>query len=152
MLWIKEYYLHLLLFFLEISILVTLFNQTFCHIYISEEQLRVICLDLLIAGSQTTSNVIEFALLTVLRNQRLQEKIYDEIHGTIGDEVPCWSDSYRWLFFKLYILSYVCFLLYLSGKSTLIRTNTILVKVNKYGNQFITSPYGPLCDKDFSAS
>lgn len=58
-------------------------------------QLKTVCLDLLIAGSQTTSNVLEFSLLTLLRDQKLQERIFNEIDNAIGNETPCWADSER---------------------------------------------------------
>lgn len=61
----------------------------------TEEQLKVICLDILIAGSQTTSNVLEFALLKVLRDKNIQEKIYNEIFNRIGDNMPSWTDTSR---------------------------------------------------------
>nr|QLI62166.1 cytochrome P450 17 [Streltzoviella insularis] len=70
----------------------------------TEEQLKSICLDLLIAGSQTTSNVLEFALLTVLRNKVYQEKIFDEINKTIGDETPSWMDSHRLIYTSAFLL------------------------------------------------
>ncbi|KAM3968453.1 cytochrome P450 Cyp305B1 [Aphomia sociella] len=70
----------------------------------TEEQLKTICLDLLIAGSQTTSNVLEFALLTVLRNQVIQQKIYDEITNILANEKPCWADSYRLTYTSAFLL------------------------------------------------
>ncbi|XP_047543635.1 probable cytochrome P450 305a1 [Vanessa atalanta] len=65
-------------------------NDTF-----TEEQLKVICLDILIAGSQTTSNVLEFAILKVLREKNIQEKIYNEIVNILGDNMPSWADTNR---------------------------------------------------------
>ncbi|XP_059057728.1 probable cytochrome P450 305a1 [Achroia grisella] len=73
------------------------------HTY-TEEQLKTICLDLLIAGSQTTSNVLEFALLTALRNQSIQEKIFDEITNVIGDQTPCWTDNSRLIYTSAFLL------------------------------------------------
>ncbi|XP_031767228.2 probable cytochrome P450 305a1 isoform X2 [Galleria mellonella] len=70
----------------------------------TEEQLKTICLDLLIAGSQTTSNVLEFALLTVLRNQVIQQKIYDEIIHVLGNKEPCWTDSSRLTYTSAFLL------------------------------------------------
>ncbi|RVE46694.1 hypothetical protein evm_008657 [Chilo suppressalis] len=70
----------------------------------TEEQLKVICLDLLIAGSQTTSNVLEFAFLAVLRNGSLQEKLYNEISQVLGDDVPCWADNHRLVYVSAFLL------------------------------------------------
>ncbi|XP_014366316.2 probable cytochrome P450 305a1 [Papilio machaon] len=69
----------------------------------TEEQLKTICLDVLIAGSQTTSNVLEFALLTVLRNKSMQQKIYEEINLILGDATPTWSDMSRLLYTNAFI-------------------------------------------------
>ncbi|CAG9782107.1 unnamed protein product [Diatraea saccharalis] len=70
----------------------------------TEEQLKVICLDLLIAGSQTTSNVLEFAFLVVLRNRPLQEKLFSEINKLLGDDPPCWADSHRLIYVSAFLL------------------------------------------------
>ncbi|XP_048488731.1 probable cytochrome P450 305a1 [Plutella xylostella] len=70
----------------------------------TEMQLKTVCLDLLIAGSQTTSNVLEFSLLTLLRNQKLQERIFNEIDNAIGNETPCWADSERLVFTSAFLL------------------------------------------------
>ncbi|CAH2034746.1 unnamed protein product, partial [Iphiclides podalirius] len=64
----------------------------------TEEQLKTICLDILIAGSQTTSNVLQFALLTVLRNKDMQEKLHNEISQNLVDKIPSWSDSNRLIY------------------------------------------------------
>ncbi|XP_041987465.1 probable cytochrome P450 305a1 [Aricia agestis] len=64
----------------------------------TEEQLQVICLDILIAGSQTTSNSLQFALLAALRNPSIQNRIYDEINTVLGDQTPCWEDTNRLIY------------------------------------------------------
>ncbi|XP_068632895.1 probable cytochrome P450 305a1 [Battus philenor] len=61
----------------------------------TEEQLKIICLDIIIAGFQTTSNVIEFGILTALRNKNIQQKLYDEINQVLQGETPSWSDNSR---------------------------------------------------------
>ncbi|XP_052746654.1 probable cytochrome P450 305a1 isoform X2 [Bicyclus anynana] len=70
----------------------------------TEEQLKIICLDILIAGSQTTSNVLEFAILTVLRNKVIQDKIFDEISNILGNETPSWADSSRLVYTMAFLL------------------------------------------------
>ncbi|XP_045509930.1 probable cytochrome P450 305a1 [Colias croceus] len=69
-----------------------------------EEQLKAICLDILIAGAQTTSNVLEFAILSLIRHKQIQEKVYDEIHSVIGEDTPCWNDSNRLLYTMAFLL------------------------------------------------
>nr|UUH60600.1 cytochrome P450 CYP316 [Ectropis obliqua] len=70
----------------------------------TEEQLKTVCLDLLIAGSQTTSNSLEFALLQLLRNRSIQNKIHDEIDQVLGDDMPCWADNARLVYTSAFIL------------------------------------------------
>ncbi|KAL4717637.1 hypothetical protein ACJJTC_000786 [Scirpophaga incertulas] len=72
--------------------------------FFAEEQLKGICLDLLIAGSQTTSNVIEFAFLVILRMKKIQEKIYEEIRQVLGNQTPCWADSQRLVYTSAFLL------------------------------------------------
>lgn len=64
-------------------------------LYVSEEQLKIVCLDFFIAGSQTSSNFLGFAFLKVLKSQDIQEKIFNEIDAVIGDRPPCWNDNER---------------------------------------------------------
>lgn len=72
----------------------------------AEEQLKIVCLDLLIAGTQTSSSVLGFGLLRVLKSQDLQDKIYKEIETFIGDRMPCWNDSQRLLnhFYTIWVI------------------------------------------------
>ncbi|CAB3226014.1 unnamed protein product [Arctia plantaginis] len=70
----------------------------------TEEQLKVVCLDLLIAGTQTSSSVLGFGLLRVLKSQDIQDKIYKEIDRFIGDRMPCWNDSERLAYTAAFIL------------------------------------------------
>lgn len=39
----------------------------------------MVCLDFFIAGSQTTSNTLDFALLNVLLHADVQQRIHEEI-------------------------------------------------------------------------
>lgn len=43
--------------------------------FISEEQLIAVCLDLFIAGSQTTSSTLDFAILAMARYPDVQAKL-----------------------------------------------------------------------------
>jgi len=51
----------------------------------SEEQLLVILLDLFLAGSETTSSMLSFAVLLLLKHQDIQEKVHAELDAVIGD-------------------------------------------------------------------
>lgn len=73
---------------------------------ISDEQLKVICLDLIIAGSQSTGNSLEFAILSALRNPKIQEKVHYEIDTVLGDAVPSWSDTSRLISYILFHLAF----------------------------------------------
>ncbi|KAJ0184116.1 hypothetical protein K1T71_000539 [Dendrolimus kikuchii] len=70
----------------------------------NELQLKVICLDLIIAGSHTTGNSLKFAILRVLREKRMQDLIYEEIQKHIGDNIPCWSDSVKLVYTSAFLL------------------------------------------------
>lgn len=45
------------------------------HNYFTEEQLVIVCLDIVIAGSATASNTIDFALLAMILYPQIQEKV-----------------------------------------------------------------------------
>lgn len=51
----------------------------------SEEQLLVVLLDLFLAGSETTSSMLSFVILLLLRHQDVQAKVRAEIDAVIGD-------------------------------------------------------------------
>nr|QBA57482.1 CYP305B1 [Heortia vitessoides] len=70
----------------------------------TDEQLKIVCLDLIIAGSQTTSNQLEFAFLAALRNKSLQEKLFEEINNTLQDKPPTWADIQRLPYSSAFLL------------------------------------------------
>lgn len=45
------------------------------HLFISEDQLVMICLDIFVAGSQTTSNTLDFAFLQMILHPDIQIKV-----------------------------------------------------------------------------
>lgn len=51
----------------------------------SEEQLLVILLDLFLAGSETTSSMLSFVILLLLKHQDIQAKVHAELDAVIGD-------------------------------------------------------------------
>lgn len=62
----------------------------------TERQLLAICLDLFIAGSETTSKTINFAFLYMVRDMHVQEKVHEEIDRVIGrDRLPNLDDRVK---------------------------------------------------------
>ncbi|KOB62419.1 Cytochrome P450, partial [Operophtera brumata] len=64
----------------------------------------MVCLDLLIAGAQTTGNLLEFALIHVLRNKDIQDKIYEEIEHVLGENTPSWTDLSKLIYTSAFLL------------------------------------------------
>lgn len=52
----------------------------------SEKQLLAVCLDMFIAGSETTNKSLGFLCLHIVRNQEIQEKLQEEIDRVVGRE------------------------------------------------------------------
>ncbi|XP_055709317.1 probable cytochrome P450 303a1 [Phlebotomus papatasi] len=52
----------------------------------SEKQLLAICLDMFIAGSETTSKTLGFSILNLVRDQEVQRKMQEEIDTVVGRE------------------------------------------------------------------
>uniref|UniRef100_A0A8D8Q798 Probable cytochrome P450 305a1 n=1 Tax=Cacopsylla melanoneura TaxID=428564 RepID=A0A8D8Q798_9HEMI len=50
----------------------------------TEDQLLAICLDMFIAGSETTSNTLDFAFLNMVRHPDVQAKVQKEIDAVLG--------------------------------------------------------------------
>jgi cytochrome P450 len=50
----------------------------------TEEQFIVTSLDLFTAGSETTSNTLEFGILYMILNPEVQRKVQDEIESVVG--------------------------------------------------------------------
>lgn len=59
----------------------------------SESQLLAVCMDMFMAGSETTSKSLGFAFLYLVREQGIQKKAQHEIDSVIGKErLPCLDD------------------------------------------------------------
>ena len=59
----------------------------------SEQQLLAICLDMFIAGSETTTKTTNFIFLYLVRNPYVAAKVQDEIDTVVGRErLPCLDD------------------------------------------------------------
>ncbi|KAG6454181.1 probable cytochrome P450 305a1 [Manduca sexta] len=67
------------------------------------DQLTIICLDMIIAGAQTTGNSLEFAILAALRNRNIQERMIEEIDKNIGDEPPSYTDSAKLVYTSAFL-------------------------------------------------
>lgn len=52
----------------------------------SEKQLLAVCLDMFIAGSETTNKSLGFLMLHIVRNQEIQIKMQEEIDRVVGRE------------------------------------------------------------------
>lgn len=61
----------------------------------TDEELQVICLDLLEAGVETVSNTAVFMLLHVVRDQKIQKRLQQEIDMEIGSRQPSLTDRNR---------------------------------------------------------
>lgn len=61
-----------------------------------DEELQVVCLDLLEAGMETVSNTAVFMLLHIVCNDDVQRRLHDEIDDVIGPQrSPALSDRTR---------------------------------------------------------
>lgn len=59
----------------------------------SEKQLLAVCLDMFVAGSETTTKTIGFAFLHLVREQNVQDKVQAEIDLVVGQSrLPCLED------------------------------------------------------------
>ncbi|XP_077291982.1 methyl farnesoate epoxidase-like [Arctopsyche grandis] len=66
-------------------------NTTFTN-----NQLHVVCLDFLQAGSDTTGNTLEFLIFYLTQNQEVQQKVYMEIDQVVGKcAQPNYEDRLR---------------------------------------------------------
>jgi len=62
----------------------------------SEQQLLVILLDLFLAGSETTSSMLSFVILHLLKHQDVQDKVHAELDSVIGDREIHFEDKKRY--------------------------------------------------------
>lgn len=53
----------------------------------------MVCLDLFLAGSQTTSNSLDFAFLMMLANPKMQKKVQTELDEVLVNRMPCLEDK-----------------------------------------------------------
>lgn len=58
----------------------------------SEKQLLAVCMDMFMAGSETTSNTLSFCFLYLILNSHVQKKAQAEIDAILGDRPPSLDD------------------------------------------------------------
>lgn len=61
----------------------------------SEEQLLVVLLDLFLAGSETTSSMLSFVILSLLKHEDVQAKVRAEIDTVVGDREVHLTDRHK---------------------------------------------------------
>ncbi|KAF4519027.1 hypothetical protein B566_EDAN001612, partial [Ephemera danica] len=62
----------------------------------TDDQLVMVCLDMFVAGSTTTSNSLSFALLYLSRYPKVQIKIQQELDEVLGaEQLPTLADQNR---------------------------------------------------------
>ncbi|XP_045450914.1 farnesoate epoxidase-like [Melitaea cinxia] len=71
---------------------------------LTDEELQVICLDLLEAGVETVSNTAVFMLLHVVRDQKIQKRLQQEIDMEIGSRQPSLTDRNRMVYTEAVLL------------------------------------------------
>jgi len=93
-------------------------NQTQEFNHYTDEQFMIVSFDLFVAGAETTSNTLEFAILYMILNPQVQKKVQEEIDSVLGkDQRPTLADKARYRvlpciypFTFLYCFSYAFYL------------------------------------------
>lgn len=68
----------------------------------SEKQLLAVCLDLFIAGSETTNKSVGFLFLHMIRNQTIQARMREEIDRVVGrDRLPTLEDRPKYVCLRI---------------------------------------------------
>lgn len=60
---------------------------------ITDDQLVMICVDLFIAGSQTTANTLDFLFLFMMTHPEVQKKVQQELDDVLMNKAPCLEDK-----------------------------------------------------------
>jgi hypothetical protein len=87
-------------FLLQLSVYLTMVHSL-C-VFFAVEQLLFLCTDLFIAGSDTTSGTLSFALMYMVLCPEIQAKVQKELDDVVGRErLPSLSDKAKQVFFVL---------------------------------------------------
>ncbi|KAL6425593.1 hypothetical protein ACFW04_009618 [Cataglyphis niger] len=79
-----------------IDVYLTVLNSKDCSDTFSESQLLAICVDLFVAGSETTSKALGFGFLYLILFPQVQRKAHEEIDKVLGrDRFPTLADRPR---------------------------------------------------------
>lgn len=71
----------------------------------SEKQLLAVCLDMFLAGSETTTKSLGTAYLNIIRNPQIQKKLQEEIDVVVGrDRLPVVEDRPKYLYSKFVVI------------------------------------------------
>lgn len=74
----------------------------------SEKQLLAVCLDMFIAGSETTNKSMGFLMLHIVRNPDIQQKMQEEIDRVIGRErLPTLEDRPKYVVVDSHLKSFL---------------------------------------------
>ncbi|XP_071574956.1 probable cytochrome P450 303a1 [Temnothorax nylanderi] len=87
------------------DVYLTVLNSRHCSDTFSESQLLAICVDLFIAGSETTSKALGFGFLNLILYPQVQKKAHEEIDRVIGrDRFPTLADKPRMPYVQAIVL------------------------------------------------
>lgn len=71
----------------------------FMLLLLLEDQLVMVCADILIAGAQTTSNTLDFAFLMMILHENIQCKVQEELDRVFQSDVPiAYSDRIKYVY------------------------------------------------------
>ena len=76
----------------------------------TEEQLLGIIFDILVAGSETTSHTLGFALLYMIFHPDVQRKVQEEIDQTLQGRPPSFTDKGKWVERQSFSICKFCYL------------------------------------------
>ncbi|KAL6425592.1 hypothetical protein ACFW04_009618 [Cataglyphis niger] len=88
-----------------IDVYLTVLNSKDCSDTFSESQLLAICVDLFVAGSETTSKALGFGFLYLILFPQVQRKAHEEIDKVLGrDRFPTLADRPRMPYIQAVVL------------------------------------------------